>query len=347
MTERSTSQAMALLPLLACLSGCGDDSSEGGGGSSSGGASGSGGALGSGGVAGGAGAAGSGGVSSGPKASPGCGNGSASPGESSQKLTHAGVEREYRRVVPPGYDGKKPMPLVLNFHGYGSNVPQQTAFSFMDPKASSAGFVLVYPQGLANPDGKPSWNAGLCCAFGDMGRDDVGFVDALLDELFATACIDERRVYATGMSNGGYMSHRLGCERADRFAAVAPVASVLGIPAADCKPSRPMPIVAFNGTADTLVAYDGSAYAPSAPETFAGWAARDGCTGTPQKTFENGAARCESHTACKDGVEVTLCTIEGMGHCWPGQSICPFGQSTTELSANDRMWELFQKFSLP
>ncbi|GMV19666.1 MAG: hypothetical protein KJ015_03170 [Myxococcales bacterium] len=338
------------LALLAPACG-GDDSSDGSGGAAStGGAAGSGAAAGAAGAAGAGGSSGSGGTPSAAKPSPGCSGGGLAPGDSTLKLTHGGVEREYQLHVPPGYDGKAPLPLVLNFHGYTSNAGQQAAFSAMNAKADSAGFLLVYPQGLQNPGtGLTSWNAGLCCAFGDTARDDVGFVGAVLDDVFAKSCVDERRVYATGMSNGGYLSHRLGCELANRFAAIAPVAGVLGIPAGDCKPSRPMPVVHFHGTADSLVAYDGGSLGSSAsvPDTFAGWASRNGCSGSPKESFKNGAAHCETYEGCPAGVEVTLCTIDGMGHCWPGQSICPFGQSSTDVSANDRMWELFQKSSLP
>lgn len=296
------------------------------------------------------GAGGSGGSSAAPKPSPGCTGGTVVAGDSTVNLQHDGVAREFLLHAPPSYDGQTPLPLVLNFHGYTSNGPQQAAFSGMNAKANAAGFVLAYPQGLPNPSSNlTSWNAGLCCAFGDTDRDDVGFTGAMLDEIFATACVDERRVYATGMSNGGYMSHLLGCKMADRIAAVAPVAGVLGIAPAECQPSRPMPIVHLHGTADTLVAYDGGSLggSASAPDTFAGWAARNGCTGSPTESFQNGAAHCDTYDGCDQGVEVTLCTIDGMGHCWPGQSFCPFGQANSDISANDRMWELFQKFSLP
>jgi polyhydroxybutyrate depolymerase len=162
-------------------------------------------------------------------------------------------------------------------------------------------------------------------------------------------CVDQKRIYATGMSNGGFMSHRLGCERANRFAAIAPVAGVLGIPPGSCTPSRPMPIIHFHGTADTLEPYDGGGTSgfPSVAQTISGWSTRNGCSAAPTQTFSNGAAHCESTLDCTSGVEVVLCTIDGMGHCWPGQSFCPFGNASTEISANQAMWEFFQRFALP
>lgn len=274
------------------------------------------------------------------------------PGDSTVAISHGGKAREYRLHVPPGYDGTKPLPLVLNFHGYSSNASQQQIFSQMDGKSDSAGFVLVYPQGLPNPGtGLTSFNGGLCCAFGDLSRDDVGFTSAMLDDVFAKGCIDERRVYSTGMSNGGAMSHRLACELSERITAVAPVAHILGIPPDSCKPARPVPVVHFHGTTDQLVPYNGGGNYPSVPETFAGWGARYGCAGTPKETLKAGASRCETYESCEGGAEVTLCTLEGMGHCWPGQPFCLPGSlggaPNTEIKANDRMWETFQKYALP
>ncbi len=332
--------------LAACLAGCGGDDKSAD--PSAGGTSGSGGSAGASGGAGGAagsssgGAAGAGGSAG---SAPGCTASSVAPGTSTRTISIGGIDREYVLHVPPSYDGTKSVPLVLNFHGLGSNMNQQEIWSVMDASADSAGFIVAYPNGLVNPTGgQQSWNAGVCCAFGDPTRDNLGFVNAVLDDIEASSCIDEKRVYATGMSNGGFMSHYLGCKLADRIAAIAPVAGVLGISDAECQPSRPISVIDFHGTGDTVVPYDGP---PSVPDTFAGWAKRNGCTGTPSQTFSNGAAHCESYDTCNAGVTVTLCTLDGEGHCWPGQAFCPFGAASTDLSANDAMWALFQNQTLP
>ena len=150
-------------------------------------------------------------------------------------------------------------------------------------------------------------------------------------------CIDATRVYVTGMSNGGFMSHRLACEAADVFAAAAPVAGVLGIPPEDCNPSRPIPVLHVHGTADTLVPYDGDTTLGfvSVPETFDGWSMRDGCTDEAMVTFTQDDVSCQSHSACDAGVAITLCSVDGGGHCWPGQSLCPFGNSTVAYDDDD------------
>jgi len=281
--------------------------------------------------------------------SAGCGASSVSPDPTNPvfHITHDGVEREYKLHVPPSYDGTKPMRLVVNFHGLTSNMDQQIVFSGMDATADAQGFIVAYPNGLPNPGGTTqSWNAGACCAFGDTTRDDVGFTRAVVADIESRACIDERRVFATGMSNGGFMSHMLGCEAADLFTAVAPVAGGLGIPT--CNPSRPIPIIAFHGTADTLVAYDGGGIAgASIPDTLQGWATRNGCSSGPTETFRNGTAHCDTWTGCSGGVMVRLCTLDGEGHCWPGTGFCPFGAFTTDISANDAMLAFFEPYALP
>jgi len=265
-------------------------------------------------------------------------------------LPHDGETRSYELYVPPNYDGFTPLPVVLNFHGFTSSGPQQREGTKMDELAAREGFIIAYPNGLDN-----SWNAGICCGTSaEMGVDDVGFTRAVIDDLGDRGCIDLSRVYATGMSNGGFLSHRLACEAADVIAAAAPVAAVLGIDDSDCNPSRPISIMQLNGTADPLVSYEGGGLttSPGAKESVDGWISRDGCTGAPAITYENGAATCETTGDCDEDVSVTLCTIEGAGHCWPGQP-CPerlgslVGEPTFDIDANEVMWELFSRTTLP
>jgi polyhydroxybutyrate depolymerase len=256
----------------------------------------------------------------------------------------AGVTYNYKVHLPPGYDGTKRTPLVLNWHGLTSNADQQEVFSGMNAVSDEEGFLLVYPN---SPD--QSWNAGTCCPK-VPNRDDLGFGRALVDEISKQACVDSKRVYATGMSNGGFMSHMIGCRAADMFAAVAPVAGKVGIP--DCQPSRPMPVMAFHGTADPLVAYDtgslsGENPPATVPETIQHWADRDGCTQGPDNTFQNGTVTCQTWSKCTAGVTVTLCTAQGEGHCWPGTAFCPFGAFTTDIDASREIAKFFKKFKLP
>ncbi len=251
-------------------------------------------------------------------------------GSSVRTITAGGRERQFRLHVPPSYDPTQPTPLVLNFHGYTSNASQQELYTSMSQKADAEGFIAVHPDGIG-----ASWNAGgYCGTAANTGVDDVGFTRAILDELSTTLCIDSRRVYATGMSNGGFMSHRLACDLSDRIAAVAPVAG--HNVTTSCAPTRPVPVMHFHGTSDSTVPYSGTG------PTIAAWVERNGCESSPTVTFDSGNATCETYGGCDDGVEVTLCTITGLGHSWPGA----FGGSA-DIAATDAMWPFFERYALP
>jgi len=267
-----------------------------------------------------------------------CTGKAAQPRDATWMLTSGGVTRTFDVHVPASYDPAHPTPLILNFHGYSSNSWQQDLLSKMKAKSDAVGFIAVHPQGTGQT---ASWNAGSCC--GDAVKnavDDVGFVRAMLDRLEADLCIDAHRVFVTGMSNGGFLSHRLGCELADRIAAIAPVAGTLIVPT--CTPARPMPVMHFHGTADTLVPYD------AVPDTFAGWSTRDQCTDDATVMFEKGDVTCQAHHQCAGGAETILCTVDQGGHTWPGGFPIPgVGKTTNNIIATDAMWDFFQKHPLP
>jgi polyhydroxybutyrate depolymerase len=295
---------------------------------------------------GGSGGAGAGGAGGGGGSSVATCTGKAQPTMTDDTWTvhSGGLDRTAHVHVPPSYDPTRATPLVLNFHGYYSNASQQDLLSRMTAKADREGFIAIHPEGTGTSQ---SWNAGACCGEAASNNvDDVGFVRDLLATAADRLCIDSHRIFATGMSNGGFLSHRLGCELADRIAAVAPVAGVLGIPT--CAPSRPMPIMHFHGTSDSLVPYDGNTMFPSVPSTFAGWGTRDQCTDSPSETFLNGDVHCSSYLKCAGGVAATLCTIDNGGHTWPGGTPIPtLGYTTTYISATDAMWAFFDANPLP
>lgn len=250
-----------------------------------------------------------------------------------------GVPRSYDLFVPTTYDPTAAAPLVVNFHGLFGSPGQQADFSQFNLTAEERGMLVAYPEGLGQ-----SFNAGACCGeASSSGVDDVGFARALVADVTLKMCVDDRRVYATGMSNGGHMAHRLACEASDLFAATGSVAGVLAL-VGPCVPSRPISIVQFHGTADTIVSYDGF---PNVPNMMAAWAARNGCQAAAQVTFDQGDTRCETWPGCDAGVEVTLCTIEGGGHCWPGNPACLFGRSTTVLHASEVLAAMFEAQPLP
>lgn len=273
--------------------------------------------------------------------SSGCASGTSLSGDLDWKLQVAGRERAVRVHLPRGYDATKPTPVVLNFHGRNSTASQQELLTGMSPKADAAGFVVVYPSGVGQ-----TWNGGLCCGEAQTAQvDDVGFTRAVLDELERKLCVDKRRVFATGLSNGAFMANRLGCELADRIAAIAPVAGQLAT--TSCSPSRPIGVMHFHGTADNVVSYTGLGL-PGVEVSLKAWATRNGCAATPLQTYAKGDTTCVTYAKCTDAADVTLCTIDGGGHTWPGGFAVPgLGKTTQDIKAVDAMWEFFQGHPLP
>jgi polyhydroxybutyrate depolymerase len=274
-----------------------------------------------------------------------CSGSRTDPVDDTWTVTVGNTVRTFEVHVPRSYDATQAMPLVLNFHGLGSNGEQQNQLSGMDAKADAAGFIAVHPEGLGL---EQSWNAGDCCGFAhEADVDDIGFVSTMLDALEERLCIDPHRVFVTGMSNGAFFAERVGCELPFRVAAIAPVAGVRVAP--DCAPLRAVPVMAFHGTLDPLVPYEGDAQIGllSAPDDFVQWAARDTCRDSLEETYDDHDSHCESFEECRRGAEVTLCTIRGGGHTWPGGEPLPsLGYTTPYLSATDTMWTFFSGHAL-
>jgi polyhydroxybutyrate depolymerase len=249
--------------------------------------------------------------------------------------------------VPASYNPSIAMPFVINFHGYTSNGAQQAGLTGMSTKADSANFVVAYPEGTGNPTG---FNAGSCCGNAASNMvDDIGFTKAIITTAGDKLCLDAKRVFVTGFSNGGFMAHRIACELADRVAAIAPVSGVLGIPDDECKPARSISVMDFHGQMDNTVPYDGSMQNgwPSAPDTFMGWAMRDQCSdGAPAITYMKSDVSCATYSHCAAGAAVTLCTISDGGHAWPGSSF-PLPGTTQNINATDAIWTFFTQHPMP
>jgi polyhydroxybutyrate depolymerase len=260
------------------------------------------------------------------------------PGDHERTIEHDGVMRSYILHVAEEHDAQVAAPLVLNMHGFLSSAQMQVQWSQLNATAGPRGWLVAHPTGTDN-----SWNGGSCCGeAASSGRDDVAFLSAVVDDIGTLVCIDPRRVHATGMSNGGYMSHRLACDASDVFASVAPVAAALGVP--DCNPPRPISVLAFNGVQDTLVAHD------DAVTSMQTWAELDGCEATPAKDdFEGG--HLHTYEGCDGGSSVKLYTLDPMGHCWPGgdESQCFgfLGPHSDAIDANTVMLDFFDAHRLP
>lgn len=284
------------------------------------------------------------------------------PGRSTVSFDFEDRTREYELVVPPDYDPSVPTPLVLNWHGLGSNGPDQLGFSEYPALAAREGFLVVAPTGVPAPD--QTLNSWELTDDDDPTRDDVAFAEAVLDRMIATACVDESRVYTTGMSNGGYFSTRLVCELADRIAAASAVAALFHPD--DCEPSRPVPLLGFHGVDDAVVPYDGGGFSslfpqeplelfePAIPDEFAEFAVGYGCAPDPIEESISDDVTAFRYEGCPAGIEATFYRIGGGGHTWPGSTIslsigqaAGLGATTTDINATELSWEFFSRHSLP
>jgi polyhydroxybutyrate depolymerase len=261
-------------------------------------------------------------------------------GTESKTLEFGGRTRTYLVHPPKGYEGK--LPLVLVLHGAIQGATNVERMSGMSAKADKENFLAVYPNGTSGSGLAPTWNAGACCGYAQMNKvDDTGFLRALIDRLEHDYPIDPKRVFATGISNGGMMSYRLACEMADRIAAIAPVEGAQDV---ECRPSGPVSILIFHGTADFLVPYNGGTTPfqlgpkrsdSSVPSTVSFWVKQDGCTTTPERK-ETNQLRIDTYSGCKESAGVTLYTIFGGRHMWPGTTL-----SRNSIPATDIMWSFF------
>ncbi|HEY1067833.1 MAG TPA: PHB depolymerase family esterase [Pirellulales bacterium] len=285
-----------------------------------------------------------------------------SPGDRAIVLTVDGMERSYLVHVPKSPRPAEGWPVVLVLHGGMGNSEITMKMYGMNDKADASGFLAVYPDGTGRLGRAYTWNAGDCCGYAARQEiDDVTFVKALLDDLAKRDSIDARRVFATGMSNGGMMCYRLASELSDRIAAIAPVSGGMG--QESCKPTRPVSVMHFHGTKDENYPLAGGI----GDRSVAGvdfrpvshgikqWIAADGCPSEPKKTElpnlkDDGThVTQEVYGPGRDGSEVVLVTIHGGAHTWPGRAPRRegLGLSTQDVSANDMMWEFFQRHPMP
>ena len=261
-----------------------------------------------------------------------CDGKTAQPLDSDWSLTVGSLTRTVHVHVPASYDPSKRTPVVVNLHGRTSNASQQAWLSHAIAKSDAAGFVVIHPEAWGSPT---SWNAGggCCDPAAANNIDDSGFMTAVLDEAEARLCVEPTRIFFEGLSNGGYLVHRVACELTDRVGAIGAVAGLLQLPT--CAPTKPMPVFLVHGTADQLVSYDW------VDQTVSYWVAKNHCT-TTATTYQNGVATCVTHGGCTDGADVVLCTMQGGGHQWPGGETVPFlGNNSNDLIATDALWNFF------
>lgn len=236
--------------------------------------------------------------------------------------------RPYEKRVPQNYDASRRTPLVVLLHGFGANGITQSLYFGLGDILDREGFLYAYPDGTTNSAGKQFWNATeLCCDFEGTGVDDVAYIAAVISDMKAHYNVDPGRVYLIGHSNGGFMSHRFACDRADLVAAIVSLAGANWKDLGRCKPSQPVAVLQVHGDQDDAVPYDGatrgSMMLPSAAETVAGWAQKNGCQAMPDKSAKNldleanldgDETTVASHPGCRAGGAAELWTIRGGGH---------------------------------
>ena len=294
------------------------------------------------------------------------------PGNHTLSVQTGGRTRRYIVHIPPQPTAHRPLPVILSFHGGGGTAQAQQEYVRTDTLADREGFIVVYPEGTGVlPRRLHTWNAGTCCGYAhDHKVDDVAFVRALLDDLAKRVQIDQRRVYATGLSNGGMMSYRLAAELGDRIAAIASVAG--GMVAESIRSPRPVPVLHIHSLDDPRALYGGGlgppfpytnvrVLQPNMDSVIARWVRFDRCPARP-KIGDTIRGRPGSlgatHTAtplrygpCADGSEFVIWKLRGAGHTWPGsppQSWQEYvGPATDVINANELIWTFFKRFSLP
>lgn len=280
--------------------------------------------------------------------------------------TPDGRTRTYALFQPSGTTPGTPRPLVLSFHGGGGSSSIQMNQSQFLPVAERENFLVAFPDGTGPVQ---TWNAGTCCGYAMSNAvNDVLLVDLLLEDIAARVSVNARRVFSTGMSNGGLFSHRLGCERSTVFAAIAPVAGGMNVGGdfISCRPERKVSVLSFHGTTDDNYPYlggvgNGSANTDfySIPATIRDWLRLNEIVASPRVTYQKGIETCRTYQGFNvqvgdcvaeppSSVIVDGVTYDGGGHAWPGgiQPSTASDAPTSDIVAAEAIWAFFQSVPL-
>lgn len=235
-----------------------------------------------------------------------------------------GGDRPVFLEVPTTYDHGTPTPLLMVLHGFGANAFTQLRYTKLDELVEEQGILLVAPDGTVDQNGKQFWNAtDACCDGFDRNVDDVGYLSGLIAEISAVWNVDPARVYLFGHSNGGFMSYRMACDRADEIAAIVSLAGATWSDPQMCDPSSDVSVLQIHGTNDQTILYDGAATYPSAIVTTETWAGYDGCGTTRTQaganldlevTLDGAETTVQAVDGCPADVGVELWSIENGSH---------------------------------
>jgi len=283
--------------------------------------------------------------------------------EEPRQIFFQSLNRSYLIYTPPSYDPEKPMPVVLGFHGGTTTAQKFSQTTKFNQLAAQEGFIVVYPQGVDK-----YWNDGRDVA-GLPSQDDVAFVSAVIDDIKKIRNIDSRRIYATGISNGGFFTQRLACQLSDKIAAFVSVASTLAQPMSTrCNPNNPVSILLINSPDDKFLPWQGGrgtrglgGYILSVPDTVKFWRQRNSCSSQPDvqsnvQSVDNNqkndgtSIQISRYSQCRNGSEVILTTIYGGGHAWPnglGQPQWLVGRTSRKIDGSSYVWNFFKRHALP
>jgi len=242
--------------------------------------------------------------------------------------------RPYFTKAPTGYVAGTPAPLLVMFHGYAASGPiEENFYLHFAALAEAKGFLYAFANGTPDSKGNLFWNAtDACCNYENIAVDDVAYAKAIIDDMSAKYTVDPKRIFLFGHSNGGFLAHRIACEMAPRIAGIVSLAGAVWKDGSKCQPTAPIAILQLHGDRDSVILYDGgppspstSPRYPSARETAALWAARNGCTGALQATgalhdleglIPGAETKVEAYAGCPAGA-VELWTIQGGEHIPP------------------------------
>jgi polyhydroxybutyrate depolymerase len=295
-------------------------------------------------------------------------------------LTFGGLHRDFRLHVPPAAGSGRPLPLVLNLHGATQNGLLEEVQSGMDASADQDGYLVAYPDGtriakVLTPDpvakqAQYGWNAGQCCGLPVTRHiNDVGFLEKVIADVAARTPVNLRRVYMTGISNGGMMAYAMASEASSTVAAISSVSGQVELPT--IHPTRAVPTLEFHSVDDPIAKWGGVPNRDprlrlSVMEGIDQWVAADRCNphpvtgptvvGAPGSISVSETATPVSYQHCRGGTEVALWRFTGSGHVWPGSLLNTgppstwilggVGRGTVLVDANQAMWEFFQRYSL-
>lgn len=289
-------------------------------------------------------------------------------GRHTMSIKVGNLEREYMVYVPKGYDGSKPVPVVIMCHGGGGTGNAAITETKWNEKADEVGFLAVFPEATRPNMSAPAnfrnngqfWNDGSSRL--QAKANDVEFVSAMIDDLIAKFNVDAKRIYATGFSNGASMAFRLGVELSQKIAAIAPISGALWFD--QPKVDRPISMLYLTGLQDPLNPFNGGKphmlgsgtalggrAKPPVAENITKRTAMLHCPAEPEVIYDRDGIKGVRYAPCDGQTEVLFYTIDGMGHTWPGGfSLLPeswVGKLTNKIKANDLIWDFFKRHQLP